>query len=62
MKPTELRRAGTTLHGARWQRALARDLGVADRTVRRWLRGDSPMPAPAARYIRLLLETRKFDT
>ena len=40
-----LRRAGETLYGARWQSDLARDLGVADRTVRRWLAGvDQPRP------------------
>jgi plasmid maintenance system antidote protein VapI len=32
------------LYGERWQSALAQDLGVADRTVRRWVAGDSPVP------------------
>jgi hypothetical protein len=30
--------------GERWQTALAEYLGVADRTVRRWVAGESPVP------------------
>lgn len=36
---------GEALYGPQWQSALARDLGVADRTVRRWVAGASPVPA-----------------
>lgn len=39
-----LRRVGEALHGERWQSPLARDLGVAVRTVQRWAAGDSPIP------------------
>ena len=35
---------GEALYGERWQTALAHELGVADRTVRRWVAGDSPVP------------------
>lgn len=30
---------GEALYGQQWQSALARDLGVSDRTVRRWAAG-----------------------
>jgi hypothetical protein len=35
---------GEALYGPRWQCELARDLGVADRTVRRWVAGASDVP------------------
>ena len=38
-----LQRCGEALYGPRWQSDLARDLGVSDRTVRRWAAG---MPIP----------------
>lgn len=37
--------SGEALYGQQWQSALARDLGVADRTVRRWVAGSSEPPA-----------------
>lgn len=40
-----LARIGNALYGPRWQSDLARDLGVADRTVRAWVAGDR-RPAP----------------
>jgi DNA-binding transcriptional regulator YiaG len=36
--------AGEALFGPRWQSELARELDVADRTVRRWVAGDAEMP------------------
>ncbi|MBS7810555.1 helix-turn-helix domain-containing protein [Roseococcus pinisoli] len=39
-----LREAGEALYGGQWQSPLARDLGVTDRTMRRWVAGDSPVP------------------
>jgi hypothetical protein len=39
-----LRRSGEALHGERWQAPLARDLGVALRTLQRWTAGDNPIP------------------
>ena len=35
---------GRVLYGERWQTSLATDLHIADRTMRRWLAGDSAMP------------------
>ena len=43
---------GEALYGARWQSELARDLGVADRTVRRWVAGTTD--APSGIYLDLL--------
>jgi DNA-binding transcriptional regulator YdaS (Cro superfamily) len=36
---------GQALYGPQWQSALARDLGVSDRTVRRWAAGVTTPPA-----------------
>ncbi len=35
---------GQALYGPQWQSAVARDLGVNDRTVRRWVAGVSRIP------------------
>jgi hypothetical protein len=43
---------GEALYSAQWQSALARDLGVADRTVRRCVAGTSE--APPGLYVDLL--------
>ncbi len=37
-------RAGEALYGPRWQTELARDLGVSDRTMRRWASGAYDLP------------------
>jgi predicted transcriptional regulator len=34
-----LREIGEVLYGPRWQSELSRELGVSDRTVRRWIAG-----------------------
>lgn len=44
MTPALLRDVGEALYGSQWQTGLARDLGVAERTVRRWKTGKSRMP------------------
>lgn len=49
--------AGEALYGPRWQAELARDLGVADRTVRRWVAGTSEVPAGL--YLDLLRLTQE---
>ena len=48
---------GEALYGPQWQTALARDLGVSDRTVRRWVAGPSDVPAGV--YIDLLRLTQE---
>jgi len=54
----KLAAAGHALYGDRWQTPLARDLGVADRTVRRWLSGETPIPADVENRLRQVLVTR----
>lgn len=48
---------GEAMYGQQWQSALARDLGVADRTVRRWFAGTSEVPAGL--YVDLLRLTQE---
>ncbi len=48
---------GEALYGPRWQTDLARDLGVSDRTVRRWAAGTAEMPQGA--YTDLLRLTQE---
>lgn len=52
-----LRRAGEALYGDRWQSPLARDLGVAVRTMQRWTSGH-PVPAGVWRELQRLLGER----
>ncbi len=52
-----LAECGAALYGERWQSPLARDLGVADRTVRRWVAGTSDVPAGL--YVDLLRLTQE---
>lgn len=49
-------RTGQALYGPQWQRPLAADLGVSDRTVRRWYAGD---PIPEGVKTDLLAAVRK---
>ena len=44
MTPALLHSIGNALYGPRWQPELARDLGVSDRTVRRWSAGEHQVP------------------
>lgn len=53
-----LKDTGEALYGPRWQSELARDLGVADRTVRRWLSGATDMPPRVALDLWRLCEER----
>jgi hypothetical protein len=60
MTPTLLREAGVALYGPRWQTDMARDLDVADRTIRRWANGQNPMPNGLRAEIHALLTTRRM--
>jgi len=44
MTSDQLDACGRALYGDQWQSPLSRDLDVSDRTMRRWLAGDSPIP------------------
>jgi DNA-binding transcriptional regulator YdaS (Cro superfamily) len=48
---------GEALYGPQWQTALARDLDVSDRTVRRWVSGQRDVPAGL--YVDLLRLTQE---
>lgn len=58
MTPVELEKLGRLFYGDHWQSALARDLAVADRTVRRWLAGASAIPKKAEQGLHSALEQR----
>lgn len=58
MTPADLRRAGEALYGPQWQTALARDLGIADRTVRRWAAGKIAIGPAMSMAINRLLSIR----
>jgi DNA-binding transcriptional regulator YdaS (Cro superfamily) len=49
---------GQALYGQQWQSALARDLGVSDRTMRRWVAGEQSVPAGVALDLLRLTEER----
>lgn len=51
--------AGRNLFGPQWQSPLARELDVADRTVRRWAAGQAIPPGVWAALV-VLLEGRRM--
>jgi hypothetical protein len=51
-----LHECGEALYGPQWQSAIARDLGVTDRTVRRWAAGGD---VPDGVYLDLLRLTQE---
>jgi len=56
-----LEAVGRALYGPMWQTYMARDLGVHDRTVRKWTSGEKPIPPGQWRYIAALLQQRSDD-
>mgnify|MGYP003587570933 FL=1 len=57
----QLTAIGNALYGSQWQSALARDLGVADRTMRRWVAGESPIPTGIIADLHRLLRERQIN-
>ncbi|TAA54067.1 adhesin [Shinella sp. JR1-6] len=52
-----LKRTGEALYGSQWQSAIARDLDVSDRHVRRMAAGEQPLkPGMALDLWRITLE------
>lgn len=45
---------GRALHGARFHSLLAAELGVNEKTVRRWCTGESPVPDDVWQTLRTL--------
>ena len=56
MTPELLLAAGEALYGASWRAPLARDLGVSDRTIQRWIRGENPIPVDAQSLLLTICE------
>jgi len=56
--PALLAAAGHALYGDRWKTELARDLKVAERTVRRWATGEFGIPPGLAGDVLDLLHER----
>ena len=54
-----LRKSGEAIYGAHWQTPLAKRLGVSDRTVRRWLAGDSPTPGGVFDQLQQLCDLKR---
>lgn len=52
---------GEALYGPLWQSQLARDLGVADRTMRRWAVGEFDIPEGVWADIAKLCKSRGAD-
>ena len=61
MTPALLSQAGEALYGPRWQSELARDLDIDDRTMRRRVAGDSPVPSGVTVDLLRLLTQRAAD-
>lgn len=51
MTPVDLAQCGRALYGGRWRSALARAIGVSDRTVRRWVQSKVGVPCEQAERI-----------
>lgn len=58
MTAAKLKEIGELLYGDRWQSALARDLEVTDRTVRRWAAGKFRVAADVPRKLRKVMAAR----
>ena len=54
----DLARRGRALYGERWQTSLAQDLGVTDRTMRRWVAGHSPIPTSVSEKLGEIMNHR----
>lgn len=56
-----LKEAGEALYGPRFQTDLARDLNVSDRTMRRWVAGETLPPKDVWSDLFTLLSGREGD-
>jgi heme oxygenase len=54
-------RIGEALYGPLWQSALARSIGVSDRTMRRWVAGERAIAATVWPEFLELLEERDTE-
>lgn len=58
MTHDQLKEAGIALFGERWHAALARDLKVSDRTMRRWMAGQAVIPDNILREVNDMLRVK----
>ena len=58
MNSDKLAAAGRAPYGQHWQTPVAMDLNVADRTMRRWLISQTPIPDGVSRELRQILIKR----
>jgi hypothetical protein len=56
-----LAQIGEVLYGPRWQTDLAREMGISDRTMRRWAANRAAVPQGAWRNFYERLETRAIE-
>lgn len=61
MRHDLLTKCGEALYGPRWQSELARELGIDDRTMRRWVAGESRIPDGVNVDLLRLLTERAAD-
>lgn len=57
MTPRQFVTIGEALKGSAWQEALARDLGISSRTVKRYAMAEHPVPPEVALKLAELLGT-----
>jgi hypothetical protein len=58
MARTAIIQVGEALYGPRFQRELAKDLGVNERTMRRWVAGDTAPPDRIGQELAVLIAKR----
>jgi len=61
LTPAFLAKVGQALHGPSWRAALAGDLNVSERTVRRWADGTTAIAAGVRFDLIVLCQTRAAD-
>ena len=54
----EVRKAGELVYGKNWQTRMAAEIGVTDRTVRRWAGSDAPLSADLRNRLLVLLRAQ----
>lgn len=61
MTPALFVEAARALYGSAWRVPLAEDLGVNERTIRRWAAGEFPIPAGVEAELVRLIKLRRLD-
>lgn len=61
MTPSSFIQIGMKLFGRGWQTDIAEQLGVAPRTVRRWIAGERSMPEDISLRVHRVIDKRALD-